>query len=95
VAITSQNHGFAVDPGTLPGDVAPTHRNLNDGTLEGFRHRILPIFAAQFHPEAAPGPHDANVLFDPFLRAMEAAKRPRKERAAPAAGEAMQHISRG
>jgi len=71
VAITSQNHGFAVDPDTLPREVEPTHRNLNDGTLEGFRHRELPILAAQFHPEAAPGPHDANPLFDRFIRSME------------------------
>ena len=78
VAITSQNHGFAVDPGTLPADIAPTHRNLNDGTLEGFRHRTLPIFTAQFHPEAAPGPHDANVMFETFLGAMEEAKAGKK-----------------
>jgi len=71
VAITSQNHGFAVDPATLPDEIEPTHRNLNDGTLEGFRHRTLPILAAQFHPEAAPGPHDANALFETFLEAME------------------------
>ncbi len=71
VAITSQNHGFAVDGESLGPDVEQTHRNLNDGTLEGFRHRTLPILAAQFHPEAAPGPHDANVLFDGFLEAME------------------------
>ncbi len=71
VAITSQNHGFAVDGSTLPAEVEPTHRNLNDGTLEGFRHRSLPILAAQFHPEASPGPHDANVLFDTFIQAME------------------------
>jgi carbamoyl-phosphate synthase small subunit len=71
VAITSQNHGFAVDGSTLPADVEPTHRNLNDGTLEGFRHRTLPILAAQFHPEASPGPHDANVLFDTFIESME------------------------
>lgn len=70
VAITSQNHGFAVDESTLPDEIEPTHTNLNDGTLEGFRHRTLPILAAQFHPEAAPGPHDANVLFDTFLAAM-------------------------
>jgi carbamoyl-phosphate synthase small subunit len=95
VAITSQNHGFAVDPGTLPAEIAPTHRNLNDGTLEGFRHRTLPIFAAQFHPEAAPGPHDANVLFDPFLRAMEEAKSPRKDRLPQPEKAAAQHISRG
>ena len=54
----------------FPPDVEPTHVNLNDGTLEGFRHRALPILAAQFHPEAAPGPHDANVLFDEFARAL-------------------------
>jgi carbamoyl-phosphate synthase small subunit len=74
VAITSQNHGFAVDAETLPAEVVATHRNLNDGTLEGFRHARLPILAAQFHPEAAPGPHDANVLFDAFLSAMRASK---------------------
>ena len=71
VAITSQNHGFAVDGGTLSADVEPTHKNLNDGTLEGFRHKSLPILAAQFHPEASPGPHDANVLFESFIEAME------------------------
>ncbi len=74
VAITSQNHGFAVDADALPPEVEATHRNLNDGTLEGFRHRTLPILAAQFHPEAAPGPHDANVLFEAFLAAMERAR---------------------
>ena len=71
VAITSQNHGFAVDGESLSAEVEQTHRNLNDGTLEGFRHRSLPILAAQFHPEAAPGPHDANVLFEGFIEAME------------------------
>ena len=70
VAITSQNHGFAVAGESLSADVVPTHVNLNDGTLEGFRHRTLPILAAQFHPEASPGPHDANVLFDKFIREM-------------------------
>jgi carbamoyl-phosphate synthase small subunit len=75
VAITSQNHGFAVDPATLPPEIEATHRNLNDGTLEGFRHRTLPILAAQFHPEAAPGPHDANALFHRFLEAMDRARR--------------------
>ena len=75
VAITSQNHGFAVDPATLPPEIEATHRNLNDGTLEGFRHRTLPLLAAQFHPEAAPGPHDANVLFNKFLEAMERSRR--------------------
>lgn len=75
VAITSQNHGFAVEEGTLPAEIEPTHMNLNDRTLEGFRHRGLAILAAQFHPEAAPGPHDANVLFDGFLEAMARRKR--------------------
>jgi carbamoyl-phosphate synthase small subunit len=75
VAITSQNHGFAVDEATLPAEIESTHRSLNDGTLEGFRHRTFPILAAQFHPEAAPGPHDANVLFEGFLRAMEESRR--------------------
>ena len=75
VAITSQNHGFAVDTATMPTELEATHKNLNDGTLEGFRHRSLPILAVQFHPEAAPGPHDANVLFEKFLAAMEASRR--------------------
>jgi carbamoyl-phosphate synthase small subunit len=75
VAITSQNHGFAVDPDRLPADLVPTHRNLNDGTLEGFRHRTLPILAAQFHPEAAPGPRDAHGLFQEFVRSMRIAAR--------------------
>jgi carbamoyl-phosphate synthase small subunit len=75
VAITSQNHGFAVAGESLSADVVPTHVNLNDGTLEGFRHRTLPILAAQFHPEASPGPHDANVLFDRFIAEMDARRR--------------------
>ena len=75
VAITSQNHGFAVAGESLSSDVVPTHVNLNDGTLEGFRHRALPILAAQFHPEASPGPHDANVLFESFIREMKERRR--------------------
>ncbi len=67
VEITSQNHGFAVDPATLPPEVEITHINLNDGTLEGMRHREFPIMAVQYHPEAAPGPHDAHTLFDEFV----------------------------
>ncbi|HVE66258.1 MAG TPA: glutamine-hydrolyzing carbamoyl-phosphate synthase small subunit, partial [Thermoanaerobaculia bacterium] len=75
VAITSQNHGFAVAGETLSADLRATHLNLNDGTLEGFRHRTLPILAAQFHPEASPGPHDANVLFEDFIGEMEKRRR--------------------
>lgn len=75
VEITSQNHGFAVDPDSLKdSEVDLTHVNLNDGTLEGFRHRTHPILAVQYHPEAAPGPHDSFYLFDEFLRMIEARK---------------------
>lgn len=66
VAITSQNHGFAVDPKSLPGNVEVTHINLNDDTVEGMRHKELPIFSVQYHPEAAPGPHDASYFFSQF-----------------------------
>jgi len=72
VAITSQNHGFAVDPDSLPPEVEVTHINLNDGTVEGMRHRELPIFSVQYHPEAAPGPHDAGYFFADFARLIEA-----------------------
>ena len=71
IEITSQNHGFSVDPETLPSTVKVTHLNLYDGTIEGLRHINKPIFSVQYHPEAAPGPHDADYLFEEFLTEME------------------------
>ncbi len=71
VEITSQNHGFAVDPSSLPPEVEVTHLNLYDGTVEGLRHKTQPVFCVQYHPEASPGPHDADYLFDDFLRLIE------------------------
>jgi carbamoyl-phosphate synthase small subunit len=77
IEITSQNHGFAVDPDSLKDkDVEITHINLNDQTLEGFRSRREPLYAVQYHPEASPGPHDARYLFGEFKQMMDADPRP-------------------
>jgi carbamoyl-phosphate synthase small subunit len=76
VEITAQNHGFCVDPDSLSAsDVEITHVNLNDHTNEGMRHRSLPLFSVQYHPEASPGPHDARYLFDDFVTMMDGARR--------------------
>ncbi len=73
VEITSQNHGFAVDPDSLnASDIELTHVNLNDQTLEGFRSKKDPLFCVQYHPESAPGPHDSRYLFDEFVERMKA-----------------------
>ncbi len=75
VAITAQNHGFCVDIKSLPKkDIEITHKNLNDLTLEGMRHKKLPVYSVQFHPEACPGPHDAEYLFNRFIEMIKDAK---------------------
>jgi carbamoyl-phosphate synthase small subunit len=71
VEITSQNHGFAVDPKSLPGDVAVDRVNLNDQTVEGMRHKTKPVYCVQYHPEASPGPHDSTPLFAEFRSLIE------------------------
>ena len=81
VEITAQNHGIAVDPeSVVPFGLEETHVNLNDRTSEGMRHRELPIFSVQYHPEASPGPHDAHYLFHRFVEMMEGTRGPREAR---------------
>ncbi len=83
VEITAQNHGYAVDAESLPPEMEITHVNLDDGTVEGMRHRVLPVFSVQYHPEASPGPHDAGYLFDQFAQVMaggDEEERPARER---------------
>ena len=72
IEITAHNHNFAVDPDSLKGSAVDfTHMDLNDNTLEGLRHRELPLFSVQYHPEASPGPHDSHYLFKDFVKMME------------------------
>ena len=74
IFITSQNHGYAVDPDSLPSELAVSQININDGTVEGLAHKELPIFSVQYHPEASPGPKDTSFLFDDFVKMLEAKK---------------------
>ena len=81
IEITAQNHGFCVDPESLPSsDVEVTHLNLNDQTNEGMRHKSAPIFSVQYHPEASPGPHDSHYLFTQFTDLMKEWKQPGSSR---------------
>jgi carbamoyl-phosphate synthase, small subunit len=81
VEITSHNHGFAVSADSLPADVEVTHVNLNDNTVAGLRHKKLPVFSVQYHPESAPGPHDSEYLFRRFIELMESKSKQEKIKA--------------
>ena len=74
IEITSQNHGFVVDPDTLPETLEVTHRSLFDGSIEGLRHLHKPAFCVQYHPESSPGPHDSRYLFERFTALMDERK---------------------
>ena len=74
VHITAQNHGYAIDPDTLPADVDISHINLNDFTVEGIRHKSLPVIGIQYHSEASPGPRDNEYVFNQFLEMVEVSK---------------------
>ena len=74
IEIASHNHGFAVDESNLPTDVRVTHRNLNDETIAGIESKNFPAYSVQYHPEAAPGPHDSQYLFQRFAKMMQRKK---------------------